>query len=105
MVAVANKYNITMLGPNCLGVKPANKGQYPLPPFIQAQPGPQIGGVSFVAQSGAVGSTVLDLISQEGFGLSKFDRYRQRGAGREVDILEYLMKDDETKVIACYTKA
>ena len=99
---IAEKYKIAMLGPNCLGVvDPRSRvDTLFLPTYKLSRP--EIGGVSFVAQSGAVGSTILDLISGEGFGLSKFISYGNAAYVDEVDILNYLMNDDETKVIVMY---
>ncbi len=102
MVAIANKYDIPLLGPNCLGVMdPRSRVDTLFLPTYKLSRA-NIGSVSFVAQSGAVGSTVLDLISGEGFGLSKFISYGNAAQVDEVDILNYLMHDDETKVIVMY---
>ena len=100
--SMANKYNIPMLGPNCLGVVDTRSRTDTmfLPSFKITRP--QVGFVSFVSQSGAVGSTVLDIIGGEGCGLSKFISYGNAAQLDEVDILEYLMNDDETKVIILY---
>ncbi|MDE1804911.1 MAG: CoA-binding protein [Candidatus Micrarchaeota archaeon] len=102
IVAIANKYKMPMIGPNCLGVMdPRSRiDTLFLPTFKLSKP--KIGGVSFVCQSGAVGSTVLDLIAKEGFGLSKFISYGNAAQVDEVDLFEYLMEDDETKVIIMY---
>ncbi len=99
---IAEKYRIPMLGPNCLGVMdPRSRiDTLFLPTYKLSRP--RIGGVSFVSQSGAVGSTILDLISKEGFGLSKFISYGNAAYIDEADILEYLMKDKDTKVIIMY---
>jgi acetate---CoA ligase (ADP-forming) len=99
---IAQKYEMAMVGPNCLGVMdPRSRvDTLFLPTYKISQP--KAGGVSFVAQSGAVGSTVLDLIAGEGFGLSKFISYGNATDVDEVDILEYLMNDPETKVILMY---
>ncbi len=102
IVKIADRYGIAMVGPNCLGVMdPRSRVDTLFLPTYKLSKA-QIGGVSFVAQSGAVGSTVLDLISEEGFGLSKFFSYGNAAQVDEVDILEYLMKDKETKVIVMY---
>ncbi len=102
IVEIADKYNIAMVGPNCLGVMdPRSRVDTLFLPTYKLSKA-QIGGVSFVAQSGAVGSTVLDLISEEGFGLSKFFSYGNAAQVDEVDILNYLMNDKETKVIVMY---
>jgi acetyl coenzyme A synthetase (ADP forming)-like protein len=102
IVKIAKKYKIAMIGPNCLGVMdPRSRvNTLFLPSYKLAKP--EIGGISFVAQSGAVGSTVLDLMAGEGFGISKFISYGNAADIDEVDILEYLMEDEETKVIAMY---
>ena len=102
MVKIAEKYNMPTLGPNCLGVMdPRSRvDTLFLPTYKLSRP--SVGGVSFVCQSGAVGSTVLDLISREGFGLSKFISYGNAAHVDEVDILKYLMDDTETKVIIMY---
>ncbi len=99
---VARKYELPVLGPNCLGVMDLKSriDTLFLPTFKIDKP--QIGGVSFVSQSGAVGSTVLDLISHEGFGLAKFISYGNAVIVDEADILEYLSNDPDTKVIIFY---
>ena len=102
LTAVAEKYDMPTLGPNCLGVMdPRSRSDTLFLPTYKLSK-PQIGGVSFVAQSGAVGSTILDLIVGEGFGLSKFFSYGNAAHVDEVDILDYLVRDDETKVIVMY---
>ncbi len=102
LVHIAKKYDMPTLGPNCLGVMdPRSRvDTLFLPTFKLSRP--QVGGVSFVCQSGAVGSTILDLISGEGFGLSKFISYGNAADVDEVDILNYLAVDDETKVVILY---
>ncbi len=102
LTRVAEKYNLPTLGPNCLGVMdPRSRNDTLFLPTYKLSK-PQVGGVSFVAQSGAVGSTILDLIGGEGFGLSKFISYGNAAHVDEVDILNYLMNDAETKVIVLY---
>lgn len=102
IVEIAKKYNIAMLGPNCLGIMdPASRvDTLFLPTYKLSRP--KIGGVSFVSQSGAVGSTILDLIAKEGFGLAKFISYGNAAYIDEVDLLEYLLHDKQTKVIVMY---
>jgi acetyl coenzyme A synthetase (ADP forming)-like protein len=99
---IARRYGIALVGPNCLGVIDARSRANTL--FLPSYKisAPKIGGVSFVSQSGAVGSTVLDVISSESIGLSKFISYGNAAGVDEVDILEYLLHDDETEVIIVY---
>ncbi|MDE1823253.1 MAG: CoA-binding protein, partial [Candidatus Micrarchaeota archaeon] len=102
LVKIAGKYKIPTMGPNCLGIMdPRSRvDTLFLPTYKLSRP--QIGGVSFVSQSGAVGSAILDMISSEGFGLSKFISYGNAAHIDEVDILNYLIDDKETKVIVMY---
>jgi acetate---CoA ligase (ADP-forming) len=102
LVRIANKYSIAVIGPNCLGVMdPRSRiDTLFLPTFKISKP--KIGGVSFAAQSGAVGSTILDLINSEGFGLARFFSYGNAAVVDETDILHYLMHDKATKVIVIY---
>lgn len=99
---ISRRYKMPMIGPNCLGVMDprSRTDTLFLPTFKLSRP--QVGGVAFVAQSGAVGSTILDLVSSEGFGLSKFISYGNATDVDEVDILNYLMNDKETTVIVMY---
>ncbi len=102
IVRIARKYHMPMLGPNCLGVMDTRSRTDTLflPTYKISRP--QVGYVSFMSQSGAVGSTVLDVIAGEGFGLSKFISYGNAADLDEVDLLKYLMNDSETKVIVMY---
>ncbi len=102
VVEISEKYNLPVIGPNCLGVTDTRSrvDTLFLPTFKIDRP--SIGGVSFAAQSGAVGSSVLDLIDSEGFGLARFFSYGNAAVVDEVDILDFLAKDKETKVAVFY---
>jgi acetyl coenzyme A synthetase (ADP forming)-like protein len=98
----ALKYSMPVIGPNCLGVMdPRSRNDTLFLPSFKIDR-PKIGGVSFASQSGAVGSSVLDMINNEGFGLARFISYGNAVVVDEVDILNYLMHDKETKVIVFY---
>jgi acetyl coenzyme A synthetase (ADP forming)-like protein len=101
-VAAARKYKLPVIGPNCLGVMdPRSRNDTLFLPTSKIDR-PKIGYISFASQSGAVGSTVLDLISGESFGLSKFISYGNAAVVDEVDVLHYLTEDVLTKVIVYY---
>ena len=96
---------IRMVGPNCLGVlDPKNKMDSLFLPRHRLKR-PDKGGISFVCQSGAVGSTILDLAAERGHGFSKFVSYGNATSLDESDIIEYLGEDDDTKVICLYVEA
>ncbi|MCL5433714.1 MAG: acetate--CoA ligase family protein [Candidatus Marsarchaeota archaeon] len=102
LVSIAKKYNMPIIGPNCLGIMdPLSRNDTLFLPTFKIER-PSIGGVSFLVQSGAIGSTILDLISTEGFGLAKFISYGNAAVVDEVDLLNYLADDKQTKVIVLY---
>src|SRR3989344_4789769 len=63
---------------------------------------PRFGNVAFMSQSGAMGVTVLDWVSTQQFGLSKFISYGNAIDVDEADLLKYLSNDPKTKVISVY---
>lgn len=102
LVKVAEKYSMPVIGPNCLGVMdPRSRVDTLFLPTFKIDR-PKIGGVSFAAQSGAVGSSILDLINKEGFGLARFFSYGNAAVVDETDIINYLVHDNATKVIVLY---
>jgi acetyl coenzyme A synthetase (ADP forming)-like protein len=101
-LAVARKAGIRFVGPNCLGIYDSRSqvDTLFLPRYRLQRP--REGSISFVSQSGAVGSAVLDWAASEGFGVSKFISYGNATDLDEVDLLEYLAEDRKTKVICVY---
>ncbi|MCW6160496.1 MAG: CoA-binding protein [Candidatus Micrarchaeales archaeon] len=102
LIAIARKYKLPVIGPNCLGIMdPRSRSDTLFLPTFKIDR-PKIGSISFVSQSGSVGSSTLDLISGEGLGLARFISYGNAAVVDEVDILEFLGRDSDTKVIAFY---
>jgi len=93
---------IAAIGPNCLGVldTTTNIDTLFLPPDRLLRP--KRGGISFISQSGALSSAVLDLAAQEGYGFAKFVSYGNAMNIDESDLLDHLASDPETKVICLY---
>ncbi len=96
------EYNIKCVGPNCLGIFDAHSGLDSLFLPTKKLTRPRAGEISFISQSGAVGSAVLDLLSQEHIGFAKFISYGNATNLSETDFLHYLEKDPQTKVICMY---
>lgn len=99
---IATDHDIPVVGPNCLGVfNPYQKvDSIFLPPYKLERP--KAGNIAFITQSGAVGSTVMDLSAYYGMGMSKFISYGNATVLDESDYLEYLYEDDETDIILMY---
>jgi acetyl coenzyme A synthetase (ADP forming)-like protein len=101
----AYKNNIPVIGPNCLGVyNPYNHvDSIFFPMYKLGRPGP--GGVSFITQSGAVGSVIIDAAEYYGLGIAKFISYGNATVLDETDFLEYLARDRKTSTIILYLEA
>ncbi len=99
---VADRYDICVIGPNCLGILNPYKrvDSIFLPMYKLKRPRP--GGISFVTQSGATGTCVVDLAAQYGVGVSKFISYGNGTVIDESDLLEYLETDKKTEEILLY---
>lgn len=91
-----------IVGPNCLGVYDSESGadMLFLPANRLGRPGK--GAVSFISQSGALGSAILDWDAMKGYGINKFVSYGNALDVSEADLLEYLAEDQTTKVIVLY---
>ena len=90
---------IRVIGPNCFGVYCPASGLTFLPgPDLSREPG----GVAFISQSGGL---AVDFASAGKWSGLKFSKVVSFGNGldiRETELLSYLEKDPETRVIAMY---
>lgn len=96
------KHKIRSIGPNCLGIWDSSSKIDTLFLPKKRLKRPKEGSIAFVTQSGALGSALFDLAAEEGFGFSKFISYGNALDIDESDLLEYLQKDEKTKVICLY---
>ncbi len=91
---------IRLIGPNCLGVINPSKNVRLNASFSSRMP--HKGNISFISQSGALCTAVLDFAADRGFGFSKFVSIGNKADVDELDLLRYYHKDPETKVIMIY---
>ncbi len=91
-----------VIGPNCLGVMHMKAGLDTLflPEYRLKRP--EAGGISFISQSGAVGSAILDWASMMEYGVGKFVSYGNAMDVDESDLMEYFANDPDTKVVVMY---
>jgi acetyltransferase len=97
---IAEKYGISIIGPNCLGIINTD-------PLINlnasfARKMPEQGNIGFLSQSGALCTAVLDYALAKHIGFSKFISFGNKADISEIDLIYYLMEDDKTKVILLY---
>lgn len=99
-----DKYGMRCVGVNCLGVFDAHHkfDTLFLPRYRLTRP--KSGGISFVCQSGAIGSAILDIAAYNGYSFSKFVSYGNATQLDESDFIEYLLHDESTKVICLYAE-
>ncbi len=100
IVDMCREADIRLVGPNCLGVI------NPLPSvglnasFSARMPKP--GNISFISQSGALCTAVLDFAADRDFGFSKFISIGNKADVDELDLLRYFHRDYDTEVIMIY---
>lgn len=97
---VIAKYDIRMVGPNCLGVINNNENVRMNASFATKMP--KAGNIAFISQSGALCTAVLDYAEGRDIGFSKFVSFGNKADVNEIDLLRYLRDDPDTDVILMY---
>ena len=90
---------VRIIGPNCIGVTNFNN-QFTTADMSFAEA--SSGKVAVIAQSGVLGNIFIDWATDKGIGFSKTITIGNKVDVDEIDLLNYLNKDPETKVIALY---
>ncbi|MBD3317877.1 MAG: CoA-binding protein, partial [Chitinivibrionales bacterium] len=98
LTQLAREYRITMMGPNCLGL--LNPWHRLNVAFGQKLDKP--GSIGLISQSGALITSIQDWAAANAVGFSVLASIGNKAALNEVDFLENLQNDDNTKVIAAY---
>jgi len=98
IVAECRKANVRVCGPNCLGV---------ICPLVKLNASfsarmPRQGNISFMSQSGALCTAVLDFAADRDFGFSNFVSIGNKADVDELDLLRYFHADPNTEVIMMY---
>jgi len=101
IIHLARQAGIRIIGPNCLGlIVPANK--------LNASFGgnlPSVGAIGYLSQSGALLTAILDMANANDIGFSKLVSIGNKADVDELDVIEALASDDQTKVIAGYLES
>ena len=99
---VAARYDIRLLGPNCIGTIDTH---LPLDTTFLPPPAAPRGGVAFVSQSGAICAAVIDWSRGQGFGFSRLASVGNEADVSETDMLESLVQDPYTKTVTLYLES
>jgi acetyltransferase len=100
IVAMCREAGVRLVGPNCLGVI------NPIPTvslnasFSARMPSP--GNISFISQSGALCTAVLDFAADRDIGFSKFISIGNKADVDELDLLQFFHEDQDTAVVMLY---
>ncbi len=98
--AIADRYGVSFIGPNCLGVINTDPECSFNASFARQMPAQ--GNIAFLSQSGALCTAVLDYALAKNIGFSKFVSFGNKADISEIDLLYYLKDDPKTKVILLY---
>ena len=98
VIDIAHHYKIQVVGPNCLGVIDTNSSLNAS--FAAGMP--DRGNISFMSQSGALCTGILDWAAINGLGFSSFVSLGNKGDLNETDFLEYWRDDTHTDVVMAY---
>jgi len=97
---IAKKYQIQIIGPNCLGVMNLDPKTMMNSTFLKITP--KSGEIALVSQSGAICAALAEDASAQGIGFSAVISMGNKAVMSEVDVLKMLAAHKQTKVIVMY---
>jgi acetate---CoA ligase (ADP-forming) len=102
LLATARASGLRLVGPNCMGVysAPARLNGTYFWDLPQAS-----GGISIVSQSGAYGGLIFRHLGGRGLGVARFVSIGNQVDVDIAEVLEWLVDDPETTLIACFVEA
>lgn len=101
LIAVSQKYDLTVLGPNCLGFVNnsinlnATFGQVPRTP----------GNLKIISQSGAIATAIFDWCQTNNLGIDQFITIGNKSLINENDILQHWSKESSSSPIGLYLES
>src|SRR3989454_847859 len=100
LLSLCDAYDMTMIGPNCMGVINTHPDIRMDATFAPTPPLP--GGISLATQSGALGIAILDHAKSLGIGFAKFCSLGNKAQVSLNDLLRMWHGDPDTKLILAY---
>ena len=97
---IVQRYNISLVGPNCLGVINSDPKSCMNATFGTQMP--REGNIAFMSQSGALCVAILDYAKESNIGFSKFISMGNKAGLTENELLLYLKDDPKTDLILMY---
>jgi acetyl coenzyme A synthetase (ADP forming)-like protein len=100
LLAVAKRYGIRFVGPNCMGILNTSPAVKMNATFARSYA--LRGEMALLSHSGALGIAILDYALEIKSGFSMFVSIGNMADLSNTDFLEYWVEDDDTKVILLY---
>ena len=97
---IAKKYNLKIIGPNCLGVMNLDPKTMMNSTFLKITP--KSGQIALISQSGAICAALVEDASAQGIGFSSVVSMGNKADTNEIDVLKMLANHKQTKVIVMY---
>jgi len=97
---IAKKYNLQIIGPNCLGVMNLEPKTMMNSTFLKITP--KSGEIALISQSGAICAALVEDASAQGIGFSAVISMGNKADMSEIDMLKMLAEHKQTKVIVMY---
>jgi len=97
---ISKKYNLRIIGPNCLGVMNLEPQTMMNSTFLKITP--KSGEIALVSQSGAICAALVEDASAQGIGFSAVISMGNKADMTEIDVLKMLADHEQTKVIVMY---
>jgi len=101
IIKLKDKYNMRVIGPNCLGIMHPSIKLNATFAYKMAKPG----NIAFISQSGALCASVLDWASQANVGFSYFVSVGSMLDVDFADLIDYFGADPETRSIVLFIEA
>ena len=103
LVERARRFEMRVIGPNCLGVLNTEAGVRMDATFAPIYP--PSGPIAFSSQSGALGLAILELATQLGIGISQFVSVGNKADVSGNDLIEFWERDPGTRLILLYLES
>jgi acetyl coenzyme A synthetase (ADP forming)-like protein len=99
IIKIAKRGDIRIIGPNCQGVSNPVNGFCATWPMINA-----VGNVAVISQSGTIALEIPTFLAWNQLGYSKSVSLGNKADVNEADLVSWLAKDENTRVISIFTE-
>ncbi len=103
LVEIARRYNVQLIGPNCMGIfntDPEISFNGTFSPIV-----PNRGHVAYVSQSGALAVAIMELTADSDLGFSVFASMGNKAVVSDHHVLEFLKDDANTFPVTLYLES